>query len=245
MAQKLLLLLCLYFLWLAANLAFCQQTIDFLTALELARKNNPDWRAAEQEVEIVRGKLTTARLINPFNPVLEGQGGPRRIPGEGKHADYGVGLSLELEVAGQRGLRVAEAKRNLRMAEATYRDFARMFTAKLARAFYQALVARERLALLKRVEDLNRRLLDVTQIKFQAGDVSGLETNVAAVRYGRARKETLDGQRDLTQALLELRRFAGVEELIVAGRRTSGRNFSSLRRRAIGASARKPARSRG
>ena len=54
----------------------------------------------------------------------------------------------------------------------------------------------------------------MTQIKFQAGDVSGLETNVAAVRYGRARKETIDGQRELTQALLELRRLAGVEELI-------------------------------
>ena len=83
MAQKLLLLLCFYFLWLAANPAFCQQTIDFLTALELARKNNPDWRAAEQEVEMARGKVTTARLINPFNPVLEGRGGPRSIPGEG------------------------------------------------------------------------------------------------------------------------------------------------------------------
>jgi outer membrane protein TolC len=134
MVQKLLLLLCFDFLWLAANLAFAQQTIDFPTALELARKNNPDWRAAEQEVEIARGKLTTARII-PFNPVLEGEGGPRKIPGEGRHTDYGVGLSWELEVAGQRGLRITEAERNLQMAEATYRDFARTFTAKLARAF--------------------------------------------------------------------------------------------------------------
>jgi outer membrane protein, heavy metal efflux system len=121
---------------------------------------------------------------------------------------------MELEVAGQRGLRITEAERNLQIAEATYRDFARGFVTKLARGFYQALAARERLALLRRVEDLNRRLLDVTQIKFRAGDVSGLETNIATVRYGRARKEKLDGQRELTQALLELRRLAGVEELI-------------------------------
>ena len=191
-----------------------QQPVDFTTALELSRRNNPEWKAAEQEVEVARGKLTTARLISPFNPTLEGRGGPRTIPSEGKHADYGVGFSMELEVAGQRGLRIAEAERNLQRAEANYRDFARTFSAKLARAFYQALFARERLALLRRVEDLNRRLSEVTQIKFQAGDVSGLETNVAAVRYGRARKETMDGQRELTQALLELRRLAGVEELI-------------------------------
>src|SRR5262245_31657297 len=193
---------------------FGQQSVDFAAALELARRNNPDWRAAEQELEIARGKLTTARLISPFNPVIDGRGGPRSVPGEATGTDYGAGLSMELEVAGQRGLRIDEAERNLQRTEATYKDFSRTFTAKLARAFFQALFARERLTLLRRVEDLNRRLLDITQIKFQAGDVSGLETNVAAVRYGRVRKETLDGQRELTQALLELRRLVGVEESI-------------------------------
>ena len=105
---------------------------------------------------------------------------------------------MELEVAGQRGLRIDEAEKNLQRAEATFKDFARTFTAKLSRTFYQALFGRERVTLLRRVEELNRRLVEVTQVRLQAGDVSGLETNVAAVRYGRARKETLDGDRELT-----------------------------------------------
>jgi hypothetical protein len=49
---------------------YAQNAVDFAAALELARKNNPDWRAAEQELEIARGKLTTARLISPFNPTI-------------------------------------------------------------------------------------------------------------------------------------------------------------------------------
>ena len=109
--------------FLAALLAYCvvallparpyaQQSVDFATALDLARTNNPDWKSAEQEVEIARGKLSTARLISPFNPVLEGQGGPRSIPGAKNGTDYGVGLSMELEVAGQRGLRIGEAEKN-------------------------------------------------------------------------------------------------------------------------------------
>ena len=214
MAQKLLLFLAVYFYWLVPSCAIGQQSIDFSAALELAKKNNPDWKSAEQEVEIARGKLTTARLISPFNPVLEGQAGPRNIPGEKIGADYGVGVSMELEVAGQRGLRIGEAEKNLQRAEAAYKDFARTFTAKLARAFYQALFARERVSLVRRVESLNQRLHEVTRIKFEAGDVSGLELNVAAVRYGRSRKETLDGERELRQALLELRRLLGVEESI-------------------------------
>lgn len=104
-----------------------QQSVDVATALELARKNNPDWRAAAQELEIARGKLTTARLISPFNPVIEDQAGPRRVPAERTGTDYGVGLSMELEVAGQRGLRIGEAERNLQKAEAGFQDFARTF----------------------------------------------------------------------------------------------------------------------
>lgn len=196
---------------------YAQQSVDFATALELARKNNPDWRAAEQELEIARGKLTTARLISPFNPVIDGQGGPRKIPGERTGADYGVGVSMEVEVAGQRGARITEAERNLEKVEAGLRDFARTFRGKLARAFYQAVFARERLAVQRRVENLNRSLLDVTRIKFNAGDVSGLEVNVSVVRYGQSRKESLDAERNVTQALLELRRFIGVEETFVPG----------------------------
>lgn len=207
---------------LAALLACCfvglpaetsaQQSVDFATALELARKNNPDWRAAEQELNIARGKLGTARLINPFNPVIEGQSGSRRIPGEGTHAEYNVGVSMEVEVAGQRGARITEAEGNLQKVEAGFQDFARTFRAKLARAFYQAVFARERLDLQRRVENLNRTLVDVTKIKFDAGDVSGLEVNVSVIRYGQSRKETLDAERNLTQTLLELKRLIAAEE---------------------------------
>jgi cobalt-zinc-cadmium efflux system outer membrane protein len=201
-----------WFLSFAYNDAFAQQPIDFSTALELARKNNPDWRAAEQEVQVARGRLTTASLISAFNPLIEGQGGPRRMPGEGTGADYGVGISMEVEVAGQRGARITEAERNLQKFEANFQDFARTFRARLSRAFYQAIVAKERLALQRRVEGLNKSLADVTKIKFDAGDVSGLEVNVATVRYGLSRKETFDADRNLTQTLLELRRLVGTDQ---------------------------------
>lgn len=199
-------------LCLVPGVALGQKTVDLPTALELARRNNPDWRAAEQEVEVTRGKLTTARLLTPFNPVIESQAGRRTIPGEGKGTDYSVGLSMELEVAGQRGVRITEAERDLQRAEASFKDFERTFRGKLAKTFYQAVFARERLGLLRRVETLNRQLSEVTKIKFDAGDVSGLEVSVAQVRYGRSRKETFDAERNLTQALLDLKRLIGVDE---------------------------------
>jgi cobalt-zinc-cadmium efflux system outer membrane protein len=201
-----------WFLSLTLSHAIAQQTIDFSTALELARKNNPDWRAAEQEIESARGRLTTARLISPFNPAIEAQGGPRRMPGEGTGTDIGLGVSMEVEIAGQRGARITEAERSLQRAEAGFQDFVRTFRGNLARAFYQVVVAQERLALQWRIENLNRSLVDLTKVRFNAGDVSGLEVNLAGVRYGQVRKETLDAERNLSQALFELRRLIGTEE---------------------------------
>ena len=134
------------------------------------------------------------------------------MPGEGTGTDVGVGLSMEVEVAGQRSARISEAERNLQKAEAGFQDFARTFRARLARAFYQAVLARERLALQQRIENLNRTLVEVTRIKFNAGDVSGLEVNLSAVRFGQVRKDTLDAERDLRQALVELRRLIGGDQ---------------------------------
>ena len=71
------------------------------------------------------------------------------------------------------------------------------------------------MALQRRIEELNRNLLDVTKVKFDAGDVSALEVNVAVVRYGQTRKETFDAEENVTQALLELRRLIGLQESFV------------------------------
>ena len=43
-------------------------------------QEQPRLEAAEQEIEIARGKLTTARLISPFNPVIEGLGEGELFP---------------------------------------------------------------------------------------------------------------------------------------------------------------------
>jgi cobalt-zinc-cadmium efflux system outer membrane protein len=52
-------------------------------------------------------------------------------------------------------------------------------------------------------------------LRFEAGDISSLEVNVSVVRHGQSRKETLDGERDLAQALLELKRLIGLEETLL------------------------------
>lgn len=179
-------------------------------ALSLARQNNPEILAARQELEIARGRLVKARYWNPFNPEVGGEGNRRAFAVGGQAADFGVSASQEIEVAGQRGLRIDEAERNAVRAEATVRDRERLLDADVRGAFFAVLAGRRRLTLQQAIEQLNRRVRDAAATRVQAGESPPMEANLAEIRYGQSRKETIAAETELTASLLELKRLLGM-----------------------------------
>jgi cobalt-zinc-cadmium efflux system membrane fusion protein len=183
-------------------------------ALALARDHNPDLLAVRQELKIARGRLVKARYPNQFNPEVGGELADRSRgePGEGGNTtDFAVILSQELEVAGQRGKRIEEAERNLEKVSQQVRDAERVLTAQVKDAFYQALYRKRRLDLFRQVEDLNRRLREIAATRFQAGEVAKMEVNLAEIRLGQARKDTIMAERDYRNAVRALERLNGRE----------------------------------
>ena len=182
--------------------------------LALARDHHPDLLAARQELEIARGRLVKARYFSQFNPAI-GSEITDRSRGEsrehGDSIDFAVTLSQEIEVAGQRGKRIDEAERNLTVATQRVRDRERLILAQVKESFYRALSQRRRFALFRQVEDLNHRLRDVATTRFQAGEISKLEVNLAEIQLGQARKDVLTGERDYRNTLRELERLLGQE----------------------------------
>lgn len=176
-------------------------------ALRLAREQNPDLMAARQEMEIARGRLVKARYWTPFNPEVGGQGNRRDFASGGSTSDFGVSVSQEVEIAGQRGLRIEEAERNAAKIELLVHDRERLLDADVKRTFFAALAARQRLALQRTVEDLNRRVRDASAARVQAGESSVMEANLAEIRYGQSRKETIAAETEFAATLLELRRL--------------------------------------
>src|SRR5437867_933967 len=163
-------------------------------ALRLARERNPDLLAARQELEIAHGRLVKARYPSQFNPELGGEvtNRSRGEPGEaGNTADFAVTLSQELEVAGQRSKRIEEAERNLEKVLQQVRDAERVLTSQVKEVFYQAVSRNRRLDLFRQVENLNRRLQEIAAARFQAGEVPKMEVNLAEIRLGQARKDTI------------------------------------------------------
>lgn len=181
-------------------------------AIEMAQENNPDYLAAKANLDIARGRLVRARYVNQFNPSIRGRGMTRQfdITGGGSATQSNVFLFQRWEVAGQPSLRLEEAQRNLSTIEAQIGDQERLLNGLVRRAFYASLVAKERLLLLRTIEDLNRRVRNAVVERFRAGATAIIQANIAKIRLGQSRKETLAEEAALETALAQLRRIMGV-----------------------------------
>src|SRR5262245_10370726 len=82
-------------------------TLD--SALALARERAPALLAARARVAEAEGRLRTASALFAANPELEASAGPRDSD-DGDTTDWEVALSQDLELAGQRGARIAAAE---------------------------------------------------------------------------------------------------------------------------------------
>jgi cobalt-zinc-cadmium efflux system outer membrane protein len=183
-------------------------------ALARAREQNPDLLAVRQEQDVARGRLMKAQYPNQFNPELGGSGAHRTFAGRpGGSTDFDITLFQELEIAGQRNKRIEEAQKNLARISQQVRDAERLTFAQVKEAFYQSLYRKRRLALFRDVETLDRRLWEIATSRFQAGDVPKMDINLAAIRLGQARKNTIVAERDYQNALRALERLVGLEPI--------------------------------
>ncbi len=168
----------------------------------MAVRANPDLRAARLDVDIASGELRQAGLVLRSNPEAD-------ILTRGAGTE--LGIAQEFEIAGQRGARQRAARAGLDRSSASVTDVARTTIGDVDRAFYRFYAAGQRAALAREVLDLNQRLAEMSQRKLEAGEISKLDYNLAAVEYGRSRARALAAQREREAVIGELRRLLGLE----------------------------------
>ena len=155
-------------------------------ALAAAFENSPAIAAAAAEVAAARGRLVTARTY-PFNPELA-VGAARREGPDESTTDREAALSQEVEIAGQRGKRVATAEAELAAVEAGYRWRRQLVAAAVAHAFADAVAARDLAGLAGIEADLARELLRITARRFEAGAATQVDLNLARASSARAER---------------------------------------------------------
>lgn len=182
-------------------------------AVQHALKHNPDLQALRLEEDIAAGQLEKARLLLSNNPTIEGNISKKERPeGEtgGAFTNYGFKLSQEFEMAGQRGARIEAAQKELARVQAGIKDKERVLIADAKDAFTKVLALKKKTGLVREIVQLKEELLGFTKIKFQAGEISGLDVNLAEVELSKAKRELLQNGREYRESLLALQGFLGL-----------------------------------
>ena len=156
-------------------------------ALVRARAASPALRAAAADLDAARGRLRQARLI-PANPVLTGDLARHTAPGEDTK-DRGVQLEQEIEVGGQRGLRIAGAEHDVAHADYLLADRRRTVEGEVRRAFFGLAAADRRLRLAAERLAIAARLAEAARRRARAGEVGLLDVRLAELETARAEQE--------------------------------------------------------
>ncbi len=182
-------------------------------AVATGLRNNPDIQAFRFEEEVARGQVRRAQLPPLSNPVIEGsyssQGRPPGEPG-GSFRNHRITLSQNVEIGGQRGLRINAAANTLERSRLDIRDFERRLKADIKGGFVEALFLRDREALMQEYLRIQQELSDLVSIKYEAGDVAALEVNLSQVELARAQKDVIAASTEYRNSLVSLRRLIGL-----------------------------------
>ncbi len=184
--------------------ARAQQPVDSLRlslsdARVRALRANPELHAARLDTAVARGELRQAGVLS-FNPSVDVLAG-------GGESGVEPGISQEVEVFGQRGLRVNAGRAGLEQARAGVANTMRLTIGDVDLAFYGLVAATRRMALADEVLDLNQRLANVASRQLEAGEISRLDYNLAIVELGRSRSRALASRRERSQVAIELERL--------------------------------------
>jgi cobalt-zinc-cadmium efflux system outer membrane protein len=166
-------------------------------ALRLARARAPQIVSARLGLAEARGRVAGAAARSP-NPEIELAAGPRR--GDSRSTDLDVGVSQRFEPPGLRAARIAGAEARLAEAAANADETTRAVLRDVARAYYQAVHAAERVRLATTAETLAAAVLDAAERRHRAGDIAVLDVNLSRAALARARAERRAGEAERSAA---------------------------------------------
>ena len=152
--------------------------LDLKKALEIALANNPQLKAARNEIEIAEAdKVEASKRLNPaFSAYFEDY----RL----FHSDMGpffqtqeitVRLDQEIETGGKRKLRTQAAELRSQAQKAETNNVMRALVFDVRRAYFQAVLAQTNLENAETILQEIDRVIELNRTRFEQGDISGAE----------------------------------------------------------------------
>ena len=169
------------------------QTINQLT--QIAIQNNKDLKAAQCNIALAKSRLIQAGLWPNPNLNLNNTD-DRLLTNEGEYT-RSAGFTQAFPVSGRIGRQKEVARVDVAIAIAEVRNAKRLLRGSVADSYFALLMTEYRLKRLRTLLAINKKLVRVTQNRFQAAEVSELDKNTANLEYQRIlqEKQILDSLR--------------------------------------------------
>jgi outer membrane protein, heavy metal efflux system len=213
------------------------------SAVAQALAQNAELRGAQAEVRAARARLEGASALAASNPELSAAVGPRHA-GERRTIDYEIAVSQRVELAGQRGARIAAARAALGAVEARLAGTRSRVAAEVRELLGRVAASTTRIEVAVEAQRLAEQAERAAEQRFHAGDVARIEVNSARIERARAARATLGAEQERAAALAELELALGAEpgvprdiafQLAVEPSAPSSRGVDELVREALGA----------
>lgn len=177
-------------------------------ALAYADEHSPGLIVARERLGLGDAAEQGAKPLLRNNPTVSFGIGPR-VSSNGTYPDLQLGVSQRLEIAGERAQRKATAESMSTRLRAELAEARWEVHREVHAAFHRALVERESLVVAERLLRFQERLLEITQQRLAAGDVSPLAVRLAQGELSQAQVARIAAEQEYIQACLDLGQAAG------------------------------------
>jgi cobalt-zinc-cadmium efflux system outer membrane protein len=169
--------------------------------------SNGELAAARLDIERARARLRQAGL-RP-NPSVEFEQMTGRLTGSSGERETSIGVSLPLEVSGQRQRRIDVAHAELDATEAAVAERERQLAGEVLAAYAEALAAIRELEITEGLNDIDRQTTRFVQARVNEGETAPIELSLLQVEVDRlkSRRAVVEGR--LQATLLRLKSLTG------------------------------------
>jgi len=181
-------------------------SIDDLVNAALQR--NGDYLAAEQRRQEAQALLRQAGVRPSSTVEIEAANGG--VLGSAGEANYTAGFFKPIETGGKRNRRIDAAQVGIELVQAELDERKRQLLFDLQARYAEAVAARDRVAVVERILELNRENFRLTAARVEKGDAARLEGQLLSVELKRIEAQRTSFQGKLTSSLIELKRIAGL-----------------------------------
>lgn len=169
-------------------------------AIQMALRNNLELKVAAKDVELAQAGLWKVAFMS--NPEFKAE----FSNDEDELRSFELSKSFQL---GQKKNKRKMAQFLYQKAQRDFEDKQRLVVKEVKSAFYELLLLQEKLKLADKAVELNQRLADIAQVKFEAGDIPITEVNLAKIGLQKAIRERAELESNLIVAQIKLNNLLG------------------------------------